>query len=601
MHHVASRAVALRDDTGKPVRLVGTNREVTTERVGSAERERLLADTEAARMSADIARSRMEALLQHLPVGVSLAEAPSGQLLVSNDAVRRIWGLDTRAARADDYGSAYIGYHSAEGPERGRRYESDEWPLSRAMATGEPVRDELIEIERPDGTRRMVSINAAPVHDASGTVVGGVVMTQDVTDSVHLLAAEREARARTERLQALTAALARARTMDDVATVVVAEMVTAMGAKTGALAMRDDDALVLLRTVGFPEMLESHVHRQRLDLPSPLTECFRTQAPVWIETREGPAGLDARFPTIAPIWDGLGVASAAFVPLVAADETVGVISFSFVGERAFTVPEKAFLLALGQQAALAVERARLFQAEIQARSEAEAANRAKGEFLAVMSHELRTPLNAIGGYAALMEIGIRGPVTAAQMEDLRRIQASQRHLLGLINEVLNYAKLETGTVQYDVTTILVCNALEGAEALVDPQAFAKHVSLAVTDCPPDAIVHADAEKLQQVLVNLLSNAVKFTQPGGAIELACRVVGALVEITVRDTGIGIPKDQLERIFDPFVQVRSDFTRTHEGTGLGLAISRDLARGMGGELTVDSDIAVGSVFTLSLPTA
>ena len=411
------------------------------------------------------------------------------------------------------------------------------------------------------------------------------------------------ARDRAERLQALTAALARARTVDDVATVVVADLVVALGARTGALAGRapDGDALLLLRTVGFPEPVAAEVRRQTLDFRSPLTECFLRQAPVWIERREGPQGLDSRFPAIAPVWEGMGVHAAAFLPLVAAGETVGVISFAFDAPREFRPEERAFLLALGRQAALAVERARLFEAEHAARAEAERANRAKSEFLAVMSHELRTPLNAIGGYAELMEMGIRGPITPQQREDLHRIQQSQRHLLGLINEVLNYARLETGTVHFDVADVRLREALAGAEALVAPQAQAKELELATAECPPALAARADPEKLRQILVNLLSNAVKFTDRGGRVELSCAASAGGVHVSVRDTGIGIEADQLERIFEPFVQVRADLTRTAEGTGLGLAISRDLARGMGGDLTAESTPGAGSTFTLTLPAA
>jgi signal transduction histidine kinase len=283
-----------------------------------------------------------------------------------------------------------------------------------------------------------------------------------------------------------------------------------------------------------------------------------------------------------------------YLPLVEGDNLrAGVIAHGTdVTEQVQARREIERLYDLEQHARTAVEEAYRL---------AEAANRAKSEFLAVMSHELRTPLNAIGGYAELMEMGIRGPTTPQQQDDLRRIQTSQRHLLGLINEVLNYAKLETGTVQYDFEDIVMREALGGAEALVAPQARAKGLTLLIQECSPSIVARADAEKLRQVLVNLLSNAVKFTDRGGRVDMDCVADGEMVRVRVRDTGIGIPTDKLQVIFDPFVQVRADLTRRHEGTGLGLAISRDLARGMRGDLVVDSVPSEGSTFTLSLPRA
>ena len=241
------------------------------------------------------------------------------------------------------------------------------------------------------------------------------------------------------------------------------------------------------------------------------------------------------------------------------------------------------------------------EAERRAREAAEGANRAKSEFLANMSHELRTPLNAIAGYAELLDMGIHGVLTTLQRESINRIQRSQRHLLGLINEVLNFAKLETGTVHYDSQDVVMCEALAAAESLVAPQARLKGIALTKGDCPSSLTARADAEKLLQVLVNLLSNAIKFTPAGGEVKMSCAVEDSTAMIRVRDTGIGIPADKLEAIFDPFVQVRADLTRPHEGTGLGLAISRDLARGMKGDMTVESTEGVGSTFTLALPVA
>jgi len=260
---------------------------------------------------------------------------------------------------------------------------------------------------------------------------------------------------------------------------------------------------------------------------------------------------------------------------------------------------------VGARKAAETERERLLADAEAARREAEAASLAKSEFLAIMSHELRTPLNAIGGYAELMEMGIHGPVTTEQRAALDRIQRSQRALLSVINEVLNYARLETGAVTYDLTDVPVSEAVTAAEMLVIPQLRAKGLAYRWAGCDHGLAVRADRDKLQQVLLNLLSNAIKFTDARdgepGRIDVSCELTAdaAKVVVRVKDTGVGIPSDKLDSVFEPFVQVDQRLTREHSGTGLGLAISRDLARSMGGDLHAESELGVGSTFTLALP--
>jgi signal transduction histidine kinase len=307
-----------------------------------------------------------------------------------------------------------------------------------------------------------------------------------------------------------------------------------------------------------------------------------------------------RSPDSGEAWERPGAHGVASIPLVVGDEQIGVVSFSFDAPRAFPAADREFYLAVGRQVAQALERARLLAAERKARVEAETANRAKADFLAAMSHELRTPLNAIGGYAEIIELGIHGPVTERQQESLSRIQRSQRHLLGLINDLLNFAKLEAGRVEYEIAPVAVSAAFASLETLVAPQLAAKGLAFVRDDPATQPAVMADVDKLQQILVNLLSNAIKFTPENGTVTLTSETIGAKVFITVRDTGIGIPGDRLESIFAPFVQVNRR-TGTNPGVGLGLAISRELARGMGGDLTASSTPDAGSQFRLELPAA
>jgi PAS domain S-box-containing protein len=232
---------------------------------------------------------------------------------------------------------------------------------------------------------------------------------------------------------------------------------------------------------------------------------------------------------------------------------------------------------------------------------ADDANEAKSKFLATMSHELRTPLNAIGGYVQLIEMGVHGPVTEDQRIALDRVRRSQLHLLRLINDVLNLARIEAGRVEYNIRGISLADVVTTVMPMVEPQLAAKGVrSRALLEGA--GLVRADREKLEQIVLNLLTNAAKFTPGGGTVTVRvrndCGIPGRTC-LDVEDTGIGIPLGMQAGIFEPFVQVDTDNRK--EGSGLGLAISRDLARGMGADLVLASVPGEGSIFTVILPAA
>jgi PAS domain S-box-containing protein len=433
-------------------------------------------------------------------------------------------------------------------------------------------------------------------------------------DTVRLLRDTQDARSaaeaaaeRTARLQHVAGSLAGALTEREVADTVIAEGIPAFGATDGVIYRLSQDGLQLeyVASAGLPEAAIAAFQSFPVTASLPVSDAVRMGESVVVETRED---IVTRYPAVSDANSHTRTISWIAVPVRAGGSVLGGMALGFAVERRFTTEDRTFAETLAGLCGQALLRARLYDEAERARAAAEEANKAKLTFLATMSHELRTPLNAIAGHVQLMDMGLRGAVTEEQRDALERINRAQAHLLGLINDILTYAKVESGRLEYDLKPVDAAALLRETCGLVEPQFTVKGLRLgcdpALHRLPPgdgSVRVMADRDKLSQIVLNLLSNALKFTPAPGSVTVTLAPLTAgsrFLTVVVSDTGPGIPGDKLESVFEPFVQLGRGLTTAHEGTGLGLAISRDLARGMGGDLTVASTAGEGASFILTL---
>jgi signal transduction histidine kinase len=295
----------------------------------------------------------------------------------------------------------------------------------------------------------------------------------------------------------------------------------------------------------------------------------------------------------------IGARTGLGVPLLRGDDVLGVIVLVRIEVRPFSDREIELVESFARQAAIAIENVRLFK-EIQEKSaQLEIANRHKTEFLANMSHELRTPLNAIIGFSEVLIQRMFGELNEQQADYLEDILSSGRHLLTLINDILDLSKIEAGRMELEAAPFSLVAALNNAVTLVRERAMSHGIRLELDVGPELDTMVADERKLKQVVVNLLANAVKFTPDGGTVSLRAARENGEVRLSVQDTGIGIAPDDQERIFEEFQQATHQGERSREGTGLGLTLSKRMVELHGGTLTVDSAPGKGSTFTVALP--
>jgi signal transduction histidine kinase len=357
--------------------------------------------------------------------------------------------------------------------------------------------------------------------------------------------------------------------------------------------------LSVVHAIGLPAEIEAALDRAPLDSPIPLAEVARTGESIFLPSPEALR----RYPAWGAAMIGAGSRAAAIVPVWANGELRGVLGLAWAQPRAFEEDERAFVLTLGVMCAQAIMRAHLRAAERRAREAAERANQSKTHFLTMISHELRTPMNAVIGYTELLAEEMYGPVSPVQKVQLGRMRASGTHLLGLIEELLGYARVEAGGDVVRAEPVRIAELIEQSLVLVRPIADRKGLRIRIEGLDEAIELHTDPRKLRQILINLLANAVKFTDTGD-VALLSRVEGrdtdVRVHFEVTDSGRGVAVEDQAHIFDAYWQVDPTAVNSWGGTGLGLPVARQLARLLGGDVTLAlSAPGRGSTFAVWLP--
>lgn len=587
----------------------------TTGRVrAAAEKERALARARTAQRITERTMAELSAIIRGLPDGVYVGTAE--RITLANERGLELLGgrtVDDLPAGAEEVLSR-LSHRDAR---TGRPIPPGDHPFMRALRGEHTVREVIVR-HLGRAQDRVLRVAAAPMV-VDGRITGAVCVTSDITEMVRVRDAK-SSLAEAGRL--LASSLDYATTLRQVMSLLVPRF-----ADYATVHVRDEE------TGRIRQVAAAHSDPAKRHLLEELGRVFETHAmePASVAQRvlgEGRAllvsGLDEAMlavlitqPEVRAVYERLDPHSIIVAPLMARGHPFGTLTAgSTRADRPMGEPERQLLQELAARAALAIDAARLHAAEQRARAVAEAASQAKSSFLATMSHEIRTPINAIMGYTELLELGLSGPLTDKQRHQLSRIEVSSRHLLKLVNDVLDLAKVESGRLvvarEVGDSSLSVSSAL----ALLQPQAAGREILL-TNHCSEGTTVRymGDRHRVEQVLVNLLANAVRFTEPGGRITTNCELVPLSVAaeagaqmaagleyvcaIHVEDTGIGIDQAHMAAIFEPFMQVEAGHTRTREGTGLGLPISRRLARLMDGDLTAESQLGRGSCFTLWLP--
>ncbi|HEY9795910.1 MAG TPA: PAS domain S-box protein [Leptolyngbyaceae cyanobacterium] len=542
---------------GQPERMVGVSVDITKRKEAEADRERLLQELA-------IERARFEAVLRQMPAGVMIADAASGKLVLTNEQAKQIVGYDyeqsLQLAEYDDVAS-FEGFHLD-----GQPYKAEDYPLTRtvgrplrtSLQTGETVTNEEIELHRGDGSHIFMNANSAPILDSEGQIVAAVVVFQDVTDRKR---AQEALRTSEERFRVI------------------------VNQATAGITLSDLTGQFLLVNQRFCDIvgysMAELLQKRKQDITHPDDQSRNAELFQRLVTQGQEFVIDKRYirKDGSEVWVSNNVAATR--------DSSG-------------KPENviAIVLDISDRKRAEVERAALLAREQEARVEAEAANRIKDEFLAVLSHELRSPLNPILGWSRLLQT--RKFDAAKTTEALATIERNAKLQAELIEDLLDVSRILRGKLSLNVTPVALTSTIQAAMETVRLAAEAKSIQIYTRLESEVGVVSGDASRLQQVVWNLLSNAIKFTPQGGRVDIRLERIGSQAQITVRDTGKGIPTHFLPYVFDYFRQADATTTRKFGGLGLGLAIVRHLVELHGGAVQADSPgEGQGATFTVTLP--
>ncbi|BBB63979.1 hypothetical protein UNDKW_5706 [Undibacterium sp. KW1] len=559
------------------------------------------------RTSAEAAVRDSEALLKQvldiLPVGVFICDR-NGSLTKINPGAKAIWG-GSRMVNLEQYGE-YAGWW----PDTGKRIEADEWGLARTLKSGETILNELADIRCFDGSRKTISNNTAPLHDNNGQLVGGVSVNVDVTEftlterKLRTAAHYDETQVKAQNLFA--ASFERHKIFDGLLTL---------------LAERHGYLMSALYSY------DEWYARFRCDASYGLGH----DIPREFELGEGLLGqvaltgksnsLDASRLSLQTGLANFSPKHVLMIPVLYQEHRLAVMVLATTNN--VITGEQAFLERLANQLGVALhnlrqyndlkllaEQLRSSSEEIAAKNQQlEQASRMKSEFLANMSHELRTPLNAIVGFSEILKDGLMGSLSSQQKDASVDIFNSGKHLLALINDILDLSKIEAGKMQINLEPTNINALVQSSMQVVREQASLQNLQVSAKIQENLGDIWLDEVKVKQIIYNLLSNAVKFTPAGGRVHISVRKIEGYqvtggrfehyLEIMVSDSGIGIPEEAQAELFKPFTQIDNSLSRKHQGTGLGLAMVKRMAELHEGSVSLNSITDKGSTFTVLLP--